>query len=196
MYKYSFILIILSYISSLLFFGCTKEPSADFTSDNTTVFAYQNVIFTDLSGNKPASWNWSFNNGTPTTSVDQNPTAYWDKSGKYDVTLIAKNNKGLNTIIKQGYVTVKPSLVFWSSTSSNIDVYISHSPLDSLNYLTAYEAKGQITTTTSQAPDCGSNQGLQFNEKGNVYYFANVNNYHVKGNINITPATCNNQPIN
>jgi PKD repeat protein len=85
-------------------------PTANFTSGNTNPCEGQPTTFTDLSTGPPSSWEWSFPGATPSTSTVQNPTGIvYNTAGTYDVTLKVTNLIGTNTIVKTGYITVKPS---------------------------------------------------------------------------------------
>ncbi|HJW30514.1 MAG TPA: PKD domain-containing protein, partial [Saprospiraceae bacterium] len=86
-------------------------PQADFTSNVTSIPSGGNVKFQDLSTNTPASWQWFFDGGTPTTSVQQNPEVTYTDPGCYDVTLIASNAAGNDVITKTCYVDVAATAV-------------------------------------------------------------------------------------
>ncbi len=86
-------------------------PVADFTADSLTPSNVDTVHFTDLSGNNPTSWEWSFDpatityvNGTDENS--QNPEVVFDVPGLYDATLVASNNGGSDTATKIDYINV------------------------------------------------------------------------------------------
>ncbi|WP_242202126.1 PKD domain-containing protein [Aestuariivivens insulae] len=81
-------------------------PTADFTSNVTSVTEGGTVNFTDSSTNTPTSWSWTFAGGTPGTSTAQNPSVVYNTSGTYDVTLTATNAAGNDVITKTGYITV------------------------------------------------------------------------------------------
>ncbi len=81
-------------------------PTADFIADQTNVTAGTTVNFTDTSTDYPTSWDWTFVNGTPGTSTDQNPSIQYNTPGVYNVTLIATNGSGSDTETKTGYITV------------------------------------------------------------------------------------------
>lgn len=84
-------------------------PVANFVGVPTTVVVGNSVAFTDLSTNSPTSWSWSFPNGTPNTSTQQNPTITYNTAGTYNVTLTATNAGGSNAITKTAYITVVAS---------------------------------------------------------------------------------------
>ncbi|MCB2222527.1 MAG: PKD domain-containing protein, partial [Bacteroidetes bacterium] len=90
-------------------------PIAYFSSDKTILYANGGDInFIDESINSPTSWNWTFEGGTPSTSTDQDPTVYYDTTGKYDVTLEVTNADGSNTVLKTDYIYVAPYQEDWS----------------------------------------------------------------------------------
>jgi PKD repeat protein len=62
------------------------------------------VQFTDKSLNSPASWKWSFGDGTYSTA--KNPVHAYSKAGKYNVSLSVKNVKGKNTKFISRYIVV------------------------------------------------------------------------------------------
>jgi len=81
-------------------------PTADFTSDETTVFVGQSIQFTDTSTGIPVSWNWTFQNGTPATSSAQNPLIQYDTAGTFSVSLEVTNALGSDTKTVPNYLTV------------------------------------------------------------------------------------------
>lgn len=62
------------------------------------------VQFTDKSEWNPASWKWSFGDGT--YSIRQNPVHIYNKEGKYTVTLTTKNSEGTETKSKSMCIIV------------------------------------------------------------------------------------------
>jgi large repetitive protein len=82
-------------------------PDANFTGTPTVMCEAGCVNFTDLSTNAPTSWSWSFPGASPSTSTDQNPTNIcYSADGSYDVTLIATNSSGSDTLTMTGFITV------------------------------------------------------------------------------------------
>lgn len=87
--------------------GMDGPPNAGFTASPTTVNAGETVSFTDNSTNSPTGWKWIFPGGTPGSSTLQNPSGIvYNNSGIYNVTLIATNNTGSDTLTKINYITV------------------------------------------------------------------------------------------
>ncbi|CAN5420605.1 hypothetical protein BH11BAC1_BH11BAC1_02130 [soil metagenome] len=65
--------------------------------------------FTNISQNA-SSFQWSFPGATISSSTDVNPTGIcYNIPGSYDVTLIAMNGSGNDTVTIPGYITVYPS---------------------------------------------------------------------------------------
>ena len=56
----------------------------------------QMLQFTDTSTGSPTSWRWDFNDGS--TSSDRNPSHVFSDSGNYNVTLVASNAYGSDSI--------------------------------------------------------------------------------------------------
>ncbi|MDW5549690.1 PKD domain-containing protein [Methanosarcina sp.] len=86
-----------------------KAPVAVFSASPTSGKAPLNVAFTDKSTGSPASWQWSFGDGS--RSFVQNPVHKYTKAGKYTVSLTVKNNGGSSTVAKTGYIQVRDKLV-------------------------------------------------------------------------------------
>ena len=84
-------------------------PVANFTVSDTSGCAPLTVNFTDSSTNSPFDWFWDFGDGN--TSTLQNPTHTYNNTGTYNVTLIAVNVLGSDTLLKLAYITVNPSPV-------------------------------------------------------------------------------------
>jgi PKD repeat protein len=85
-----------------------QAPSADF--DNTIEVCSNNpIVFEDISSNTPNTWWWTANGAYPSNSSLQNPTFNFPNPGTYQVTLMASNQAGSNTITKS--ITVQSSPV-------------------------------------------------------------------------------------
>ncbi|NOX87219.1 MAG: PKD domain-containing protein [Chlorobi bacterium] len=87
-------------------------PVADFTADDTIIPTGEIVNFTDLTAGVPDNWNWTFEGGDPASSVLQNPDSIqYNQEGTYHVGLIASNDLGTDTIVKESYITVSSSIL-------------------------------------------------------------------------------------
>lgn len=88
-------------------------PQADFTADKTSFCIDEDAIanFTDQTINCPSQWLWVFEPTTVeflngTTAESQNPSVKFLTAEQYDVTLIATNSAGDNTITKENFISV------------------------------------------------------------------------------------------
>lgn len=83
------------------------SPIADFFASPTLLCSGNQVSFTDVSFNGSAnSWLWTFNGGTPATSIDQHPVVTYQTPGQYEVTLKVFNAAGSDSLTKTTYITV------------------------------------------------------------------------------------------
>lgn len=85
-------------------------PTVAFYVDNTLGCEGFSVDFEDTSfgADEDASWvwNWSFPGGTPSSSIEQNPTVTYNAAGTYNVTLTITTNAGTDSETTQNAVTV------------------------------------------------------------------------------------------
>lgn len=80
---------------------------AEFSANQTTIFAGGSVSFTDLSTGNPTTWDWSFPGAATTTSSVQNPTGIvYNTPGLYDVTLEIGDGSSTDTETKVQYIEV------------------------------------------------------------------------------------------
>jgi len=77
-------------------------PLAMFSSNKTVVLFPGYVGFTDLSANAPTTWEWSFGDGTYSTT--RNATHQFVKRGRWTVLLNASNSAGYS--LNVSYITV------------------------------------------------------------------------------------------
>ncbi len=80
----------------------TQPPLALFTASDTITCNGQ-IQFTDQTVNTPTSWNWSFGDGN--TSTLQNPLHTYLPGGPYTVRLIVSNTQGIDTLIRNNYIS-------------------------------------------------------------------------------------------
>ena len=102
-----------------------NPPVADFVADLN--FSCDGVVqFSDISTNVPYSWYWDFGDGN--SSIFQNPTHTYINNGIYNVSLIASNFYGSDTISFSQYIEVD---------STNLLTPISYNP-NTLSYCCDY----------------------------------------------------------
>lgn len=94
-------------------------PTAAFTANSNAVCEGNSITFTDQSGNTPTAWNWSFPGGSPATSTQQNPTISYSTPGTYDVTLIATNGNGSDTLLQTNMITINNNPAVSMSTNTD-----------------------------------------------------------------------------
>ncbi|MBL4578336.1 MAG: hypothetical protein JKX74_07680, partial [Flavobacteriales bacterium] len=73
-------------------------PGAAFTSDVTALTLPDSIVNFADSSSGADSWVWVFPGGDPLNSTLQNPVVSYNTSGSYDVTLIASNSFGCNSV--------------------------------------------------------------------------------------------------
>jgi hypothetical protein len=80
-------------------------PTAVVGCSDSSFCGKQGINFYDLSTNNPTSWNWTFQGAVPSSSTLQNPVnIYYPNYGTFDVTLVACNANGCDTIYMPDYV--------------------------------------------------------------------------------------------
>ncbi|MBK9254566.1 MAG: PKD domain-containing protein [Saprospiraceae bacterium] len=92
-------------------------PHASFViSGNNQICEGGTVQYQSTTNNSPSTIQWIFEGGTPATSTIANPNVIYAVSGNYNVTLIASNNFGSDTLFLENYVEVSsiPSVAFTS----------------------------------------------------------------------------------
>ncbi|SFN51560.1 Por secretion system C-terminal sorting domain-containing protein [Bizionia echini] len=104
-------------------------PVAAFSADNETICLDTNntVNFSDETVPNATSWLWTFEGGSPATSTAQNPTVTYAADGMYDVTLVATNSFGTNTLVLTDYISVVSGAACpaCSSLTNNTEIPIS-----------------------------------------------------------------------
>lgn len=91
-----------------IYHGTFTVFRADFFADPLSGDAPLEVQFTDQSNGEITNHFWDFGDGN--TSAEQNPSHIYETPGDYIVTLIVSNDTDSDTLIKQNYITVSPSI--------------------------------------------------------------------------------------
>lgn len=99
----------------------TRTPFAEFTADPTNGTAPLLVRFSDQSQGRPFRWYWKFGDGY--ASTERNPAHVYSKGGVYTVTLTVQNIAGMNTLVKEDYITVHvaPVADFTANRTSGLE---------------------------------------------------------------------------
>lgn len=106
-----------------------SAPAPDFVATQTTIQVGETISFLDLTTGSPTEWNWTFQGGSPISSIDQNPTTVtYNYPGEYNVFLTTSNAWGQSYATKYDYIKVlsEPPVVEVCDTITNLK------PLDSL----------------------------------------------------------------
>ncbi|MBK7410879.1 MAG: PKD domain-containing protein [Saprospirales bacterium] len=112
-------------------------PAADFGSDFTAGCAPLTVHFEDMSsGLNLTSLEWIFPGGQPASSGLPDPIITYSTPGQFDVTLIAGNAVGFDTLILENYLEVVPvPQAFFAYSVSGDTVFFTNGSIgSSLNY--------------------------------------------------------------
>lgn len=106
-------------------------PTAQFTQSQQNVFILgQSVSFTDTSlpplPDSLVSWQWSFSNGAPTSSSDQNPTILFPDTGMANITLIVTNGNGCTDTVVVSFEVIPGFIpnVFTPDGDGNNDLFV------------------------------------------------------------------------
>ncbi len=80
--------------------GLHQYPTIDFSWSPENPSQDEDVLFTDQStvygGASKSSWSWTFEDGDPSSSSDQNPTVQFTSNGEKEVTLDVTDSDGLS----------------------------------------------------------------------------------------------------
>jgi len=124
---------------------CTL-PSASFTFSDSSICVGECITFIDNSSNA-TTWQWSFDNGTPSTSITSGPphTVCFDMNGTNTITLIVSNNYGSDTT--SSTIQVNPLPIIDAGSDVTID-------LGQSTTLNATGSMGNYTWTPPNWLDC------------------------------------------
>ncbi|MBI1222945.1 MAG: T9SS type A sorting domain-containing protein [Bacteroidetes bacterium] len=91
----------------------TCKPIADLSSQRIFVCENQPVTLKDLSYNSDPALNtykWTFEGGTPATSIAQNPSVSFASAGLHNVKLEVSNANGSSSIVRDSLIQVFPNI--------------------------------------------------------------------------------------
>jgi PKD repeat protein len=184
-----------SYMTGLINSGCVTlcgppPPPlvADFTWSPDPACPGQAVTMDNNSTGNITGYSWKFQNGTPGTSTQTNPTVTWLTPGTYNITLTVSGAGGPVSTVKQ--ITVSPlpvanftfsvnqTTVTFTSTSTNATVYSwdfgdGEFSLDQ-NPVHTYATGGFYVVVLTVTNDCGtSTKTLNVNTAPTANFSAN-----------------------
>ncbi len=123
-------------------------PAANFTGTPTSGCVSTTVQFTNSSSANSTGYAWSFPGGTPLSSTVANPVVVYNTPGTYNVTLIASNPTGSDTLIKTNFVTIgsTPATSF-TSANSGLTVNFTNTSTNASTYSWNFGDGGNSTAT-------------------------------------------------
>jgi hypothetical protein len=99
------------------------DLNAEFTADATQIIKNQVVTYTNgTTGGYigvPETYSWTFPGGTPASSTDKNPQVTYSQTGTFDVILVVDRGTQIDSIVKQGYITVNSPVGITPVQNSN-----------------------------------------------------------------------------
>ena len=81
------------------------------------------VEFSDQSIGDIISWEWSFEEGDPETSAEQNPSVVYETVGLFDVELTVFDGVNYNTLLMEDYILVDDCIGLEENSMSSISLY-------------------------------------------------------------------------
>ncbi len=106
-------------------------PQAAFAAD--PVFSCNGIVhFSDETVNEPNTWFWDFGDGE--TSTEEHPTHAYSMNGAYDISLIACNDLGCDTLVRENYVQVDLAASFCDTLTLGTTGTTFHSSCTGLLY--------------------------------------------------------------
>lgn len=172
-------------------FGFAQVPTANFEADEVLIPVGETVNFDDLTLGLPDGWDWTFTGGIPGSSTDQNPQdILYETEGTFDVQLIASNNLGSDTIIKENYIqtssTVLPNVdfevdkqVFCTSDTAKFTDLTTVRPVQWL-----WEFSPSTVTFVNGTDETSENPEVIFDEAGN--YSVTLTAWNLNGPASLT----------
>lgn len=125
------------------------KPTANFSANTSAAFcSTDSVVFTNTSLALQTKWTWSFPDGVPASSNQENPKVAYPRSGNYVVTLVTENSVGKDTITKTITINQKVNKVQLSVQFDNIPLQNSWEFKNS-NGVVVFDGVGAISDSNS-----------------------------------------------
>jgi PKD repeat protein len=148
------------------------------------------VLFTDLSGGLPTSWNWSFGDGN--YSSLENPSHTYDAAGTYTVTLNASKSDFSDIEQKVNYITV--SAITPTPTPSNFIARFFGAPTLGANPLIV--SFTDLTIGSPTAWNWSFGDGGYSNQKNPVHQYTSEGTFTVTLNASTVDVSDIEQKVN
>ena len=159
---------LVAFLVLFLHFSASSQISAKFTASPQNGCSPLVVNFSDQSTGNPTQWRWELGNGVISTL--KNPSATYFNPGTYNVKLIVRNANGVDSILKNQFITVNgnPIVDFRASDTAGCSPF----PVQFTDL-----SKAGSGTITSWQWDFGD--GTLSTQKNPSHTYANPGNYNV-----------------
>ncbi|TJZ59912.1 PKD domain-containing protein [Sphingobacterium olei] len=117
-------------LAALLITACKKDGldtgpvKADFSAEKQEIVAGGTVTFTDISTGMPSRLHWTFEGGSPDTSILSSPEIQYEQPGTYRVTLRAMRGSQSQETVKESYITVGYGVLTADFSTESTTVYL------------------------------------------------------------------------
>lgn len=112
-------------ITLLTWFYVCPITNPQFIASKQSICESESIDFFDRSDKLPTAWEWTFEGAVNPKSSEQNPKGiYYNKAGKYKVTLNVWNTKGKKTVEVADYIEVRPKKYQQQDTVTNIRAFL------------------------------------------------------------------------
>jgi len=146
-----------------------QEVIADFYADRTLVAVGSEVNFYDRSARGAETWKWFFEGAEPSTSDSKNPSGIlYPRCGRFNVTCIAGNSNGSDTLVKKGFIEVK-SVLYPNPSRGTVTIFTNDEKGSRIN-LKIYDAFGRFISGKEWPYGAGPAITLDLPEGGNLYF--------------------------
>ena len=160
----------------------TVAPYVCFNAGETNINAGKYVEFKDMTQFEPQSWQWYFEGGNPESSLEQNPVVYYSEAGKYDVSLVAANAFGTDSVTKVNFIAVGTSTDVESLETGSVGVSLFPNPSSdvleirstgkNISGVKIFDANGNLLKIIENEPEMSITADISFLPEG--CYFAHI----------------------
>ncbi len=187
------ILAVIIILSVLFVTACTKKSSetpapvppdppvtasitAEFSSDKSNIYQGESIQFSNASKGTPDAYAWTFEEGTPASSTEENPLVQFKTPGSHAVKLVV--TKGSEKSTKSSSVNAQ---VFSIELPPKVTILNSDS---SFNFSAVYPANTTHTIQYSALPNTGTFSGANYTAPSTV----TSQKISIKANSALLPA--------
>lgn len=138
-------------------------PSADFAASSTMPCVGSAVNFTDLSTGNITAWKWTFQGGTPSTSLLQNPTGIvYSNPGNFDVSLRVFDGVSYQTRNTVSYIQAFMPPLTPSAPTGNTQICQAHTASFAINPPANWQSIGWQVQPESAGLFSGNEPNVMF----------------------------------